>query len=496
MVGSVYSSISRLLSRRLSEISKSMSDSLERISTGQRILRPSDDPASFSMLTKLESQLRGLREASLNINQVQGITTTADIALGSLYDIVLELKDLALQAADGNLSADDRMLLAGEASGLLSEFNYIAQSTNFGGRNLLDGSFNDFYVQTGAKAGNGFSFSIGDARASALGKIAIYSGAQGSLLSKIGGSSATVLSINGVSIGASVSDGVSTSGENYSAIAIANAINAYQNKTDVTAEALATQRTLYIDDFSSSSGVFSGSDFKINDVSIMGSITEVGELVDAINDQSSFTGVVASLDTNGNVLLVAKDGRNIEISISNSSGNDVFEIFNITQNQSFFAADVSLLSDGASTTHTGAIQLYSSKAIVISGGASVSQTIGLTAGVKHIVNGTSVSSINLSTEEGADLAIKILDATLEDISRLRAEVGAVHGRLDFSLAYVLKSQLVIEGVQENIGGVDTTLELANITMQQLLQDSTLAAIMQANVSYSAAARLLTEGLSS
>lgn len=491
MLGGINQSLYVTITRSLNQQTNRIADSLTRLSTGQRLVRPSDDPATSSFLSRLNSQLRGLSAASQNVNRTQGVTSTADAALSNMQDIAVRLREIAVEAANNSLSEAERDLLQEEAGELLQEFQSIPLDTTFDGTKLLDGTFGPVSVQVGPNAGSSFSFSIGDARASQLGKLAIYSGAQGSVAA-IGTGASTALTLNGVAIGASTSDGLSTMGASASGLAVANAINLKANDTGVRAEALATEATIYIDGFGGAySGTFSAGNFVLNDVDITGSISNVGELVDAINDKSSETGVTAEVDSNGDITLIASDGRNIALEISNGTTNAVYDIFNITENQASGLFEATISDAGGSSQYvSGAIQLYSSKSIMISGGATVSASLGIASGLKSLVAGTSATNISVDSEDDAEQAIKILDSVIADISTLRAEIGAVHSRLDMRSAFLVDTQTALEDTKFDVGGIDFALEIANLASAQLLQDASIASLTQANVSRSTVSRLL------
>jgi len=465
---------------------------LIRLSTGDRLVRPSDDLAAFSVVSSLNTQLRGLTQASKNVNVAQGVVTTADTALANMEDLAYQIRDLALQAADASLSSEERTNLNAAAQELLSEFASIPLQTGFNGRALFNGTYSASLL-TGPNADSVMSFSIGDARASSLGKLAIYSGAQGSVAA-IGASAGTVLTLNGVSIGASTDDGVSIVNSTGSSLAVANAINQKSSETGVSAEALETQVTLYIDSFGGSyTGTLALGDLYINDTAILGSIGSVGELVSAINDATDESGVSAAVDTSGNVVLTAADGRNIAFTISNSSGNAAYQIFNISANNAsgIFAVTVSTsLSTGSDDSVSGAIRLYSSKSIIIGGGATVSASLGISSGYKNLVDGTSAVNINIGSEDNALQSLKILDSVIADISTLRAEIGGVHSRLDSRAALLLESQITLDEAKTSIGGTDFALEIAKLTSAQILQNAGLAALTQANISQSTVQGLL------
>lgn len=493
MINGLSFGLSQRLVGNLSRASRDVGQSLERLSSGRRILGPEDGAADYNMIVKLATQVRGIQQSILNVNETQGLTTTADGALASMLSIAYNLRELAQKAADSSLSSSERTALQTEVTGLLEEFSGIANGTEYNSTSLLDGDFSST-IQVGPNYGDSFNFSIGDARSITLGRLAIYSGAQGAITTAVGGSSTSV-SLNGVYITGSNTDNVSSSGSTYSAIAIVNAINAQSNDTNVKAEALATKRTLTITStmFSNVSG-FSGTivstDFLINGVAIatVAVSTSTG-LVNKINGKTSSTGVIATLDSSGNIVLTAADGRNIQVQISNSSGNGLFKVFNSSANASLFTNPSSTLSVGANQTFVGAIRIWSSEAITI-GGTTPSVSLGIASGTQSLTSGTAAEFISVTSTANANEAIKVLDATIAQISTLRANVGAVHNRLDASASYLLNDLNAKQEAKSAIGDVDMVMEMTRLVTAQLLQNASLASLTQANVSRATVAKLL------
>ncbi len=101
---------------------------------------PRDDIAAYSMSVSLDSQIRGLRQGALNINDMKGMLETADSALGTQFDILNQMRSLALQGASSTLTSQQRSDLNNQLQSLLSEFNRITNETTFGDLHLLDGS--------------------------------------------------------------------------------------------------------------------------------------------------------------------------------------------------------------------------------------------------------------------------------------------------------------------------------------------------------------------
>jgi flagellin len=152
-----------------------LSKSLERLSSGLRVNRSSDDAAGLSIATKLSMQSRGLRVAVRNAGDAGSLVNTAEGAFNVATNIIGRLRELAVQSASDTNTASDRATLSGESNLLVAELNRLASTTEFNGASLLDGSFQSGKIQVGANADQTISFSLGDVRAAQLGKFAAFS---------------------------------------------------------------------------------------------------------------------------------------------------------------------------------------------------------------------------------------------------------------------------------------------------------------------------------
>lgn len=150
----IGSDISISISSQLDQTSRAIARALERLSTGKRVNSPSDGVGDYSTLLKLDSQIRGLSQANLNINQVQGLLGVADAAISSQIDLVQRMRDLAVQGSNSLLSSADREALTSELISLREEFNRISQSTQFAGQSLIDGSFIDREIDLNGSGSN------------------------------------------------------------------------------------------------------------------------------------------------------------------------------------------------------------------------------------------------------------------------------------------------------------------------------------------------------
>ncbi|MEO2006644.1 MAG: flagellin, partial [Candidatus Poribacteria bacterium] len=113
------------------------SKAIERLSTGLRINHAADDTAGLGMSERIRSQLVGQRAAASNINRAVTLLQTADSALAQVGDVLVRLRELAMQSADATLAAADRSGISAEASGLILEIDRLANATTFNGISLL-----------------------------------------------------------------------------------------------------------------------------------------------------------------------------------------------------------------------------------------------------------------------------------------------------------------------------------------------------------------------
>lgn len=143
--------------------------SLERLSSGLRINRAADDAAGLAIATKLQAQVRGLQQAARNANNAISLVQTAEGALNTSLNILQRLRELAVQAASDDNTSSDRATLQAEAAQLIDELTRSANTAEFNGSALLDGSYSGKVFQIGANYSQTISFTIGDARAKALG---------------------------------------------------------------------------------------------------------------------------------------------------------------------------------------------------------------------------------------------------------------------------------------------------------------------------------------
>ncbi|MEK3798563.1 flagellin [Peribacillus sp. FSL H8-0477] len=159
--------------RNLSINTENTSKSLEKLSSGLRINRASDDAAGLAISEKMRSQIRGLDMAERNSLDGISLIQTAEGGLSSTHEILQRMRELAVQASNGTITDADRDEVQKEITQLTSEINRIGTDTEFNTAKLLDGSRTGedgaIHFQTGANAGQSVILEINDMSADKLG---------------------------------------------------------------------------------------------------------------------------------------------------------------------------------------------------------------------------------------------------------------------------------------------------------------------------------------
>lgn len=178
----VNSNIQSLNSQRqLSRSTNDLATSFERLSSGRRINSARDDAAGLQISSRLTSQINGLNQGSRNANDAISLAQTAEGALEEYTNTVQRLRTLAVQASNGSNSDADRDALQTEFDALTTELTRISDQTEFGGVNLLNGSYNQDF-QIGANTGQTINITVSQdfdaGTIGASGSVSTFAGAQ------------------------------------------------------------------------------------------------------------------------------------------------------------------------------------------------------------------------------------------------------------------------------------------------------------------------------
>ncbi|WP_410708099.1 flagellin A [Campylobacter lari] len=299
---------------------RELDKSLSRLSSGLRINSAADDASGMAIADSLRSQAATLGQAINNGNDAIGILQTADKAMDEQLKILDTIKVKATQAAQDGQSTKTRNMLQADINRLMEELDNIANTTAFNGKQLLSGNFINQEFQLGAQSNQTVKASIGPTQSSKIGVTRFETGSQAK---SSGVAQLTIKNYNGVDdfkfqpvvISTSVGTGLG---------ALAEEINRVSDITGVRANFLV--ETTGVGPIKA--GVTSD-DFAINGVKI-GRIEyqdsdQNGSLVAAINSVKDSTGVEASRDANGRLVLTSRDGRGIKIDGSMGPGAGVMK---------------------------------------------------------------------------------------------------------------------------------------------------------------------------
>jgi flagellin len=457
--------------RQLTSTSNSLSRSFERLSSGLRINGAKDDAAGLSITTRFSAQIRGLNQAVRNSNDGISLAQTAEGALNETTNILQRMRELAVQSANDTNNDSDRASLQAEVAQLKTELDRIAETTNFNGNKILDGSFLSKDVQVGANVGETISVSIDGAATSDLARQVRQTGTaevNDTALNdadidfssaKTGG---TFVSVRGT---VDADDNLSTTSNDTSAIAKAAAINDVSDTTGVRAIVGASVAS----GTAVGGGALDGTNYiQVNGEKISGFSVEAndasGGLVDAINAVSDKTGVVASLDASSELVLTAADGRNIDVQEFGNAGT------------------VTGLSTGVSR---GTITLQSDSQFDMRGaGSSLLGGLGANAvndvAVFGVNSDKAVSSVDISSRSGAVEALDVIDLALEDVSSQRADLGALQNRLESTINNLSTTSENLSASRSRILDADFASETAQLSRNQIIQQAGVSILAQAN----------------
>ncbi|HEC1211449.1 TPA: flagellin A [Campylobacter jejuni] len=288
--------------------SKSLDASLSRLSSGLRINSAADDASGMAIADSLRSQANTLGQAISNGNDALGILQTADKAMDEQLKILDTIKTKATQAAQDGQSLKTRTMLQADINRLMEELDNIANTTSFNGKQLLSGNFINQEFQIGASSNQTVKASIGATQSS---KIGLTRFETGSRISVGGEVQFTLKNYNGIDdfkfqkvvISTSVGTGLG---------ALADEINKNADQTGVRATFTVETRGMAAVRAGATSDDFAINGVKIGKVDYKDGDGN-GALVSAINSVKDTTGVEASIDENGKLLLTSRDGRGIKI---------------------------------------------------------------------------------------------------------------------------------------------------------------------------------------
>ena len=550
----INSNISSLNSqRKLAGTSVGLSTTMERLSSGLRINSAKDDAAGLSISERMTSQINGLNQARRNANDGISVSQTAEGALQTSGDILQRIRTLAVQSANDTNSTADRNALQAEVSQLLSEFDRVANTTQFNGLNLLNGDFSKTQFQVGANANQTITFGLESTKTTDMGNFALKGSTStnsmvaaqsvygdSAFLASAGTASGTTgnqMQSQTLTLRSKGSTATVDLSAGLSAKDVANRINSQQNLSGgITARAETYAFMAFGTGGTLGGGTAAGANsnagaisFNLNGTAIQATSsnmrTDLDGLVTAINDVSGATGVTAQkVDLPGSsgsyrIQLFAADGRDITIgsaAVSIQSGGTAANV-SLMQLQGAYDSNGTIVAAGAvagtgassnnavgvqnlgsgttgnrNSSVGGRVMFTNDTAYTVE--TSVSSNAGIVASGSGLTFGGSktdtLSTVNISTALGANKALEVVDAVIARVSSTRSKLGALQNRFQMTVENLQTTAENLSASRSRIRDADFAEETSNLSRWQVLQQAGTAMLSQANQRPQAALQLL------
>ncbi|NHZ84058.1 flagellin [Massilia sp. CCM 8695] len=454
--------------RNLSTSASALSTSLQRLSSGLRINSAKDDAAGLAISERFTSQIRGLDQAKRNANDGVSMLQTAEGSLQSTGNILQRVRELAVQSSNATNSAGDRKAIQAEVGQLLSEADRIAQTSEFNGLKLLDGSFGTATFQVGANAGQSIQATTANFRTNNYGNNEASTAAPTTLATTGTAYTAGSFALQGLATSNIAVTATDT------AQSLASTINGATANTGVTASAKTEEALTLTAAGVYSLAVTSDNSTAANVTFTVGAALNASGLasaVSAFNDVSSKTGVTAKLnDTNNGLILTNSAGNNITLANNSASAS-------VTAGAIDSAGTVGTtvaVATGATSTSMGYVSMNSDKGFSVGSSGSTAITAGTAASLN------TVSGIDVSTAKGASNALKVLDSALANVNSQRASFGALQSRFETAVTNLESTSENLSASRSRIQDTDFASETAKLTRGQILQQAGTAMLAQAN----------------
>jgi flagellin len=477
MAQTINTNVSSLTAQRNASRSQNdLSTAIQRLSSGLRINSAKDDAAGLAISERFTTQIRGLNQAARNANDGISLAQVTEGAMGAAGNILQRVRELAVQSANASNSASDRQALQQEVGQLVAELDRIAQTTEFNGQKLLDGTFGTATFQVGANANQVIVASTANMRTSVYGNNQVVATGGAAAAAAWGANSTTAGS---VVINGSLGNSTVTIAANSTAKTIADNINLVRNSTGVGASAR-TDLSLSF----AAAGAYSLAIRSDNGTAVPVAFTlsaaatadGLSTAIAAINEQSSKTGVTASLNAGGTAIL-----------LSNATGNDVLVSDTAVPNagnvtiQKLDNTGAAVGASAALTTDTTPNNVIVSGYVTLDSDKSFATDVTTSNAFADIGSTLkTVSALDVSTFANASEALKTVDSALAFISGERAKLGALQSRFETAITNLQTTAENLSASRSRIQDADFAAETANLSRAQVLQQAGTAMVAQAN----------------
>ena len=488
--------------RNLTSSQMDLSQALQRLSSGLRINSAKDDAAGLAIASRMTTQINGLDQAQRNANDGVSLSQTTEGALQEVTNNLQRIRELSVQSANATNSASDRLALDNEVQQRLQEIERIASQTTFNGQRTLDGTFGTALFQVGANVGETISINLAQGvKASQIGQIATQTSSTAVTNANLSGTGTIQVGSTTAKTVGLASQGTSAGQSVGSAYAKAAAVNA------ASVPGLTVTATNDIELVAANTtGVAVGDNYslRVNGQDIFASYNQntngvltTQQITDAINGQTTVTGVTATL-TGVNLRLSAADGRDINIGqtyggaagggvTAGAGGNTTVNGVTFRDGLISTVANATAYAANAST-NGGTVTLSASNNIIATGDGLL---LGFaTANFTIAKDTTTLASQNVQTVAAANTTIQRVDSALTSISSLRSALGAIQSRFESVVTSLQTASENLSASRSRIQDADFAAETAQLTRAQILQQAGTAILAQANTSPQSVLKLL------
>jgi len=521
--------------RMLGIVSTNQAKSTEKLSSGYRINRAADDAAGLAISEKMRSQIRGLTQASTNAEDGISMIQTAEGALNESHSILQRMRQLAVQAANGTETDNDRDNIQDEIEQLQDELDRIAETTEFNTMKLLDGTFDGTNTST-TTAGPKYADYNGTLGAFITSDI-IGVQIQTNTSATVGGESAiwdstgkiltislaenktyTQADIDGLIKNAKQEDssaqntpanvtmklatGVYTATANSAATSAGTAAGAKASgSSTITGNSFVGANTIEI-----TSNKY-GADYNI-DIKFLFDADAGEEEVELSTSpvyNMSATSIADAMTTEAGYEIHLQSGKEytaediedllatvglnvrVELSGTTSPGTDDPNTLFVTDSNTTTTVNLTngtgLGDDDAFLTQNNYDSVASAGGMTLQVGANEGQTMSFNIGdMSASALGVSGNNVRVDTQDRASSAITVIDNAIEKVSKQRSTLGAVQNRLEHTIANLDTSAENLQQAESRIRDVDMAAEMVEYSKYNILSQASQSMLAQANQS--------------
>lgn len=436
--------------KQLLRTEDALSVAMERLSSGLSINHSKDNPAGMAICNKMTLQIDGLDQASRNASDGTSVLQTADGALNEITSLIQRMRELSVQAANETNTQDDLKAIQLEIDSLTEEVDRISRDTEFNTKTLLDGT-----IQRRVYTENVSRVAVADEVPTGTYEVTIDSAAVQAVTESDNAAftdmSATVGVSGRVSINGSYTEIAATDTYEQAFEKIRNAAEIGETGAEVTADG----KLSFTSDAYGVNGVIQ---INVEDPAL------AGALGFSSTDPATAYGVNAKVSlTSGfaDTATVALDGNRVTVTDRNGFRMD-------------FLAD-SYLPDST----TIALEVTDIGSMNIQMGANEHQIISvdIPAMTKETLY---LDNLDVTTVKGASRGISLLDDALARVSAVRSAIGAYQNRLDYAVTSLDETSENMTAALSRIEDADMALEMTEYTKQNVLQQSAISVLSQAN----------------